>query len=176
MSSRAFQDDEWMRVWRFAEKQHAEKFQAQFGGEWFDPASLDTHSSLHPAKRHFVDVAYAGGQYVVQARQLDGSTGLASPVLRQDRTADRAFVARLVTRCIDQDFGARYELMPQLRVAAEFWTTHEFVGQDVSRNYYLGPSISVATQKLWFQIGAGFGLDAAQDQQMQIRSVLGFNL
>ena len=79
-------------------------------------------------------------------------------------------------RTWEVDFGARYELMPQLRVAAEFWTTHEFVGQDVSRNYYLGPSISVATQKLWFQIGAGFGLDAAQDQQMQIRSVLGFNL
>ena len=79
-------------------------------------------------------------------------------------------------RTWEVDFGARYELMPQLRVAAEFWTTHEFVGQDVSRNYYLGPSISVATQKLWFQIGAGFGLDAAQDQQMLIRSVLGFNL
>ena len=79
-------------------------------------------------------------------------------------------------RTWEVDFGARYELMPQLRVAAEFWTTHEFVRQDVSRNYYLGPSISVATQKLWLQIGAGIGLDAAQDQQMQIRSVLGFNL
>jgi hypothetical protein len=79
-------------------------------------------------------------------------------------------------RIWEVDFGARYELMPQLRVAAEFWTTHQFVGPDVSRNYYLGPSISVATQKLWLQIGAGVGLDAAQDQQVQIRSVLGFNL
>jgi len=74
------------------------------------------------------------------------------------------------------DFGARYELMPQVRFAAEFWTTHEFVGPDVSRNYYLGPSISLAGSKLWFQIGAGFGLDSAQDQKMLIRSVLGFNL
>ena len=79
-------------------------------------------------------------------------------------------------RVWEVDFGARYELMPQLRVAAEFWTTHEFVGPDVSRNYYLGPSISVATRKLWLQVGAGFGLDPAQDQQVQIRSVLGFNL
>jgi hypothetical protein len=79
-------------------------------------------------------------------------------------------------RVWELDFGGRYELMPQLRVAAEFWTTHEYLGSDVSRNYYLGPSVSVATSKLWFQIGAGIGLDAAQDQQMQIRSVLGFNL
>ena len=79
-------------------------------------------------------------------------------------------------RVWEVDFGARYEVMPQLRVAAEFWTTQEFVGPDVSRNYYLGPSISVATQKLWLQIGAGIGLDPAQDQQMLIRSVLGFNL
>ena len=79
-------------------------------------------------------------------------------------------------RVWEVDFGARYELMPQLRVAAEFWTTHEFVRQDVSRNYYLGPSISVATQKLWLQVGAGFGLDPGQDQRLQIRSVLGFNL
>jgi len=79
-------------------------------------------------------------------------------------------------RTWEVDFGARYEFIPQVRVAAEFWTTHEFVGPDVSRNYYLGPSISVATQKLWLQIGAGFGLDSAQDQHVQIRSVLGFNL
>jgi hypothetical protein len=79
-------------------------------------------------------------------------------------------------RTWEVDFGARYELMPQIRVAAEFWTTHQFIGPDVSRNYYLGPSISVATPKLWLQIGVGFGLDSAQDQQMQIRSVLGFNL
>src|SRR5438045_2130970 len=65
-------------------------------GAWLDPASLGAPSPLNPAKRHFVDVSYAGGQYVVLARQLDGSTGLASPVLRHDRTADRAFVARLV--------------------------------------------------------------------------------
>jgi len=79
-------------------------------------------------------------------------------------------------RTWEVDFGVRYEVLPQLRVAAEFWTTHEFVGPDVSRNYYLGPSVSVATSKLWLQFGVGFGLDPGQDQQMLIRSVLGFNL
>jgi hypothetical protein len=74
------------------------------------------------------------------------------------------------------DLGARYELMPQLRAAVEFWTTHEFIGPDVSRNYYLGPSLSVATQRIWIQFGVGIGLDSSQDQKMFIRSVLGFNL
>ena len=66
--------------------------------------------------------------------------------------------------------------MPQLRTAVEFWTTQEYVGPDVSRNYYLGPSVSVATQRVWLQFGIGFGLDSSQDQKMLIRSVLGFNL
>jgi tetratricopeptide (TPR) repeat protein len=73
---------------------------------WLAPATLDKPQPPNPAKRHFVEVSYANGQYVVEARQLDGSTGLAGPVVRQDRTADRPFVARLITRLIDQDFGA----------------------------------------------------------------------
>jgi hypothetical protein len=32
------ENDAWMRVFCFAEKAHAEKFQAQFGGAWFDPS------------------------------------------------------------------------------------------------------------------------------------------
>ena len=79
-------------------------------------------------------------------------------------------------RTWEVDLGARYELMPQLRTAVEFWTTQEYVGPDVSRNYYLGPSVSVATQRVWLQFGIGFGLDSSQDQKMLIRSVLGFNL
>lgn len=31
------QNDEWMRVFCFAEREHAERFQAEFGGESFDP-------------------------------------------------------------------------------------------------------------------------------------------
>jgi tetratricopeptide (TPR) repeat protein len=74
--------------------------------DWLDPTTLDSHSEVTAAKRHFVDVAFADGRYVVRARQLDGSTGLASPVVREARTPDRPFVGRLITRFIDQDFGA----------------------------------------------------------------------
>lgn len=31
------QGDEWMKVFCFAEKAHAERFHAEFGGDWFDP-------------------------------------------------------------------------------------------------------------------------------------------
>ena len=37
--------------------------------DWHDPAALSASSPLTAAKRHYVDVSYAGGQYVVQARQ-----------------------------------------------------------------------------------------------------------
>lgn len=30
-------DNEWWSVFCFAEKEHAEKFKARFGGEWFEP-------------------------------------------------------------------------------------------------------------------------------------------
>jgi tetratricopeptide (TPR) repeat protein len=72
---------------------------------WLDPATLDRHSETASAKRHFVEIAYVDGRYVIKARQHDGETGLASPVVREARTADRAFVGRLVTRFIEQDFG-----------------------------------------------------------------------
>jgi len=73
---------------------------------WQPLAGLESQTQLQPAKRHFVQVEFADGQYVVTARQHDGSTGQASPRVRQARTSDREFVARLAARFVDQDFGA----------------------------------------------------------------------
>ena len=73
---------------------------------WQPLAGLDSQTQLQPAKRHFVQVEFADGRYVVTARQHDGSTGQASPRVRQARTSDREFVARLAARFVDQDFGA----------------------------------------------------------------------
>jgi tetratricopeptide (TPR) repeat protein len=72
---------------------------------WLDPNTLGAHSETGPAKRHFIEVSFADGRYTIRARQHDGSTGLASPLVREARTADRGFVGRLITRCIEQDFG-----------------------------------------------------------------------
>jgi hypothetical protein len=38
------ENDAWMRVFCFAEKADAEKFQTRFGGTWFDPARKRTGS------------------------------------------------------------------------------------------------------------------------------------
>jgi hypothetical protein len=56
-------------------------------------------------KTHFVNVDYVDGQYEIQARQYDGLTGLASPVVRRERTPDRQFVARTAALLVDRDFG-----------------------------------------------------------------------
>jgi hypothetical protein len=75
------------------------------------------------------------------------------------------------------DLGARFEVSPALRLAAEAWTIHETVGGRTTSTWFAGPSLSVATGKFWLQIGAGFGLPIGDtDRAALIRSVLGFNL
>src|SRR5262245_61668887 len=56
-----------------------------------------------PIKTHFVNIDYVDGQYEIEARQYDGLTGMASPTVRRERTADRQFVARAVTLMLDRD-------------------------------------------------------------------------
>jgi len=73
------------------------------------------------------------------------------------------------------DAGARYELVPQLRLGAEFWTIQDTVAGVTTGSYYAGPSISFATSKLWLQIGAGFGLGDTSGATF-VRSVIGLNL
>jgi hypothetical protein len=73
------------------------------------------------------------------------------------------------------DAGARYEVAPQLRLGAEFWTIRETVAGVTASGSYAGPSISVATSKLWLQVGAGFGLGDTSGATF-VRSVIGLNL
>ena len=73
------------------------------------------------------------------------------------------------------DAGARYEVVPQLRLGAEFWTIQETAGGVTQGSYYVGPSFSVATSKLWVQLGAGFGIGDSSGSTF-VRSVLGINL
>ncbi|HZR10977.1 MAG TPA: hypothetical protein VFA79_20480 [Myxococcales bacterium] len=73
------------------------------------------------------------------------------------------------------DFGARYEVMPQLRLGAEFWTIQETVNGTTAGSYFLGPSVSWASSKIWLQLGAGFGVGDSSGATF-VRSVLGINL
>ena len=66
---------------------------------------LDGRHRLTDAKKHFVFVDFKDGEYDISARQIDGWTSLASPVMRTARTADRPFVARTAALLIQRDFG-----------------------------------------------------------------------
>lgn len=56
-------------------------------------------------KTHYLRIDYLDGQYEIQSAQHDGLTGLVSPVVRRERTADRQFVARTAALLLDRDFG-----------------------------------------------------------------------
>ncbi|VTS00876.1 coiled-coil domain-containing protein [Tuwongella immobilis] len=83
---------------------------AQWQPLWkqFVQTGFATLEGVHPPageKTHFVELSYLDGQYQLAARQLDGSTGLASPLVRRFRTPDRAIVPRLMATLIRRDFG-----------------------------------------------------------------------
>jgi hypothetical protein len=67
--------------------------------------ALDGWKERSDVKTHFVLIDLVNNQYEIQARQHDGPTGLSGPVVRTDRTPDRAFVARTAALLIEQDFG-----------------------------------------------------------------------
>src|SRR5262249_27804127 len=66
---------------------------------------LESWKDISDVKTHFVLVDFIDGQYDLQARQFDGLTGQASPVIRRDRTPDRQFVARTAALLVGRDFG-----------------------------------------------------------------------
>lgn len=65
---------------------------------------LDRPQALDEAKVHLLRVSQADGQYLVQGRQVDGWTGIVSP-LRTERTADRRQVSRRAAELVLGDFG-----------------------------------------------------------------------
>src|SRR5262249_55115855 len=68
--------------------------------------ALDGWKDVSDVKTHFVLIDFVNGQYEVQARQYDGLTGQASPVVNRDRTPDRQFVARTAALLLGRDLGA----------------------------------------------------------------------
>ncbi len=67
--------------------------------------SLDGWKDRNDQKTHFVLIDFTGVHYEIQARQYDGAIGRASPVVRNDHTRDRDFVAKAAALLIKQDFG-----------------------------------------------------------------------
>jgi hypothetical protein len=56
-------------------------------------------------KVHCVFVDFKNDRYDISARQYDGFTALASPVVRRGNTYDRQFVGRIASLLIERDFG-----------------------------------------------------------------------
>lgn len=84
-------------------------------------------------------------------------------------------IFRGAERLWEVDLGARYEVVPQLRIAAEAWTIQTVTAAGTNGAWYAGPSVSVASERLWIQAGLGAGIGDSSSQ-FQFRSVLGFNL
>jgi hypothetical protein len=68
--------------------------------------TLSSWKDVTDVKTHFVLIDYIDNSYYeIQARQYDGLTGQASPVIRKDRTNSRDFLARKIGFLLDEDFG-----------------------------------------------------------------------
>jgi hypothetical protein len=66
---------------------------------------LDGWKDVNDIKTHFILLDYVAGQYELTARQHDGYTGQASPMVRRERTPDRQFVTRTAALLINRDLG-----------------------------------------------------------------------
>src|SRR5207244_3018745 len=67
--------------------------------------ALDSWNFINDTKIQFVFIDFVNGRYELQARQYDGTAGLASPVVRRASTPERLLVARNAGLLIDKDFG-----------------------------------------------------------------------
>jgi hypothetical protein len=77
--------------------------------------SLDTWNERSGAKTHFVLIDVSGTDYEIEARQYDGLTGTATPLVRRDRTQDREFVGRAAVQMVERDLGvvATFQAWPR---------------------------------------------------------------
>jgi hypothetical protein len=107
---------------------------------------------------------------IILAKDL-GRLGLVTNLVAEQKLASGDSAGH----SFELDVGARWEFLPALRVGAEYFVTMESApGKALDTRHYLGPSVSVATGKVWLQLGAGIGL--AGNDQVFARAALGFNL
>jgi tetratricopeptide (TPR) repeat protein len=84
----------------------------QFDDKGFD--ALTAPRDLTGAKTHFLRIDYQDGQFNLQARQHDGFTGLASPVVRKQSVRAPELVGRTAGLMLDRDFGLAGTVEPVL--------------------------------------------------------------
>jgi tetratricopeptide (TPR) repeat protein len=108
--------------------------------------ALDNYKVVSGAKVHFVLVDFVNNGYEIQARQHDGLTGLASPVVRQRRLTERLLVAREAALLVAHDFG----LVGTIDESAE--------GQETLRIPLKGGGLGLPLGPSWVKTGDVFAL------------------
>jgi tetratricopeptide (TPR) repeat protein len=68
-------------------------------------SALDDWKEVSEIKTHVVSIRLVGEDHEIQARQFDGLSGMASPVVRTVIVRDREMVGRSALWLIDRDFG-----------------------------------------------------------------------
>jgi len=91
LEPRSIHRDKWEPLWLQVEQQGLE--------------SLDSFKQVGGGKTHFLRIDCAEGQYQLQARQIDGTSGFPTPIVRKNHTHSRCFVSRLAGLMIARDFG-----------------------------------------------------------------------
>jgi hypothetical protein len=111
---------------------------------------LDGWKERTGVKTHFVLIDYRGVYYEIQARQHDGITGLSTglniPVIRRDRTRDRAFVARVAALMVARDLGLVGTI-----------TTNPDRGSRTVKVELRGGGLGVSLKR-WIKVGDVFGV------------------
>jgi tetratricopeptide (TPR) repeat protein len=87
--------DSWEPLWK--------EFAAT-GWTALDPNPRDGRE-LTGVKTHLLTVDYRDGQFVLESRQADGSTGLATPFVRRQAVRAADMVGRLAALMLEPDFG-----------------------------------------------------------------------
>ena len=95
---------------------------AAFEAEGF--GGLEAVKHLDGRKTHVLRIRYEQGLYVLEARQYDGSTGYATPLVRQRETRERALVGRLAALMIARETGQTYERVVK-DTQRNFWMSAE---------------------------------------------------
>jgi hypothetical protein len=86
--------DRWDPLWR------------QFDERGWPALDFTGARELDGVKSHFIRLEYRDGAYRIETRQLDGFTGLPTPMVRRQETRAADAVGRITGLLLDRDFGA----------------------------------------------------------------------
>lgn len=87
-------------------KERWEPLWQQFADRGWAALDFSGTRELNGIKTHVLNIDFRDGTYHVEARQLDGFTGLASPEVRRRETRATEVVGRTAGLLLDRDFGA----------------------------------------------------------------------